>query len=282
MILFGFAPGRKRTVGDGLVYSYALPQCQSARWAWIADTHVRGDVASTHPGSAPAERLERIVREIKEIRPVGVLVNGDLAWSEGTRADYLRFGEIVQFLPATTPLVLGVGNHDHRGNLLSVLGGVPDTEPEWLAAVVEQPPFRFVQLDSQGAPGEVGGEIGVEQLNWLEGILDAGASLATILFVHHPGESSSMGCRDFDALVGLANRFAAVRAIVTGHDHAYGVRRIGSVDHIMLPAAGFSFEEESDCGWIEANLGPHMQEIGFHGSRSYQYQRFAWRLQQLP
>ena len=280
MILFGFAPGRKQTVGDGLVYSYALPQCQSARWAWVADTHIRGDdVATTHQGSAPAERLERIVREIKEIRPDGVLVNGDLAWSEGTRADYFRFGEIVQSLPETTPLVLGVGNHDHRGNLLSVLSGVPDAKTEWLAAVVEQPPFRFVQLDSQGAPGEVGGEIGVEQLEWLEGVLDSGARLTTILFVHHPGESSSMGCRDFDALVSLADRFPAVRAIVTGHDHAYGVRRIGSVDHIMLPAAGFSFEAESECGWIEANLGLHMQEIGFHGSRSFQYHLFAWRLQ---
>lgn len=280
MILFGFAPGRKQTVGDGLVYSYALPQCQSARWAWVADTHIRGDdVATTHQGSAPAERLERIVREIKEIRPDGVLVNGDLAWSEGTRADYFRFSEIVQSLPETTPLVLGVGNHDHRGNLLSVLGGVPDAKTEWLAAVVEQPPFRFVQLDSLSAPGEVGGEIGVEQLEWLEGVIDSGARLTTILFVHHPGESSSMGCRDFDALVSLADRFPAVRAIVTGHDHAYGVRRIGSVDHIMLPAAGFSFEAESECGWIEANLGLHMQEIGFHGSRSFQYHLFAWRLQ---
>lgn len=280
MILFGFAPGRKQTVGNGLVYSYALPQCQSARWAWVADTHIRGDAAATtNPGSALAERLERIVREIKEIRPDGVLVNGDLAWSEGTRADYFRFGEIVQSLPETTPLVLGVGNHDHRGNLLSVLGGVPDSKTEWLATVVEQPPFRFVQLDSLSAPGEVGGEIGVEQLEWLEGVLDSGARLATILFVHHPGESSSMGCRDFKALVSLADRCAVVRAIVTGHDHAYGVRRIGGVDHIMLPAAGFSFDAESDCGWIEANLGPHMQEIGFHGSRSFQYHLFAWRLQ---
>lgn len=279
MIRFGFAPGRKQPVGAGLVYSYALPRCQSAHWAWIADTHIRGDIATTHPGSAPAQRLERIVREIDEVRPDAVLVNGDLAWSEGTQADYSRFGRIIQSLPEGTPVVLGVGNHDHRGNLLSVLGGVQDVHVEWLAAVVEQPPFRFVQLDSQIAPGEVGGEIGVEQLEWLEGILDSGTTLATILFVHHPGESSSMGCRDFDALVDITERFPAVRAIVTGHDHAYGVRRIGSVDHIMLPAAGFSFEAEADCGWIEATLGPHTQEIGFHGSRSYQYHLFAWRLQ---
>lgn len=279
MILGGFPPARKQTVGGGLVYSCTLPQCQAARWAWVADTHVRGDIATTHPASAPAQRLERILREIKAIRPHGVLVNGDLAWSEGTRADYRRFSEIIRSLPARTPIVLGVGNHDHRGNLLSVLGGVQDIEAEWLAAVVEQPPFRFVQLDSQLAPGEIGGEIGANQLDWLEHILESGTGLATILFVHHPGESSSTGCRDFGTLVGIAERFSAVRAIVTGHDHRYGVRRIGSVDHIALPAAGFSFEPESDCGWIETALGPRTQEIGFHGARSYQDHLFAWRVQ---
>lgn len=279
MILSGDSAPQVQSIGGGLVYSYALPQCQAARWAWVADTHIRGDIAATHPASAPAQRLERIVREIKAIRPNGVLVNGDLAWSEGTRADYRRFGEIICPLPARTPIVLGIGNHDHRGNLLTVLGDVRGIKAEWLAAVVEQPPFRFVQIDSQSAPGEIGGEIGVDQLDWLEHMLKSGTGLATVIFVHHPGESSSAGCRDFDAVVGIAERFPAVRAIVTGHDHRYGVRRIGSVDHIALPAAGFSFEEESDCGWIETALGPHTQEIRFHGSRSYQHHLFTWRVQ---
>ena len=277
MILSGGSTPRIRPVGRGLCYLCTLPSRPVARWAWVADTHIGENAAVARQGWPPAQRLERVVEEIKAVRPDGVVVNGDLAWSEGTCGDYGRFRQIVGPLIECAPLVLGVGNHDNRRNLLAVLSGLRDTKAEWLAAVVEQPPFRFVQLDSQGAPGEVGGEIGSEQLHWLERVLESEERLRTILFVHHPGESSSEGCRDFDALLDLTKGFPAIRTIVTGHDHAFRIRRIGSVDQIALPAVGFPFDAKSDCGWVEAALTASGLEVAFHGSLVKDSQLLTWR-----
>ena len=149
--------------------------------------------------------------------------------------------------------------------------------PEWIAAVVEQPPFRFVQLDSQIAPGQVGGEVGDEQLAWLERLLQSALTLRTILFVHHPGESSSEGCRDFKTLLDIAERHNCVQTIVTGHDHAFALRRIGSLHQVALPATAFPFDPGTDCGWIEATLSEEGLDLALRGASVDSRHHLAWR-----
>ena len=177
----------------------------------MADTHVCADPKVDYRNWVPARRLKRVVRDIVASRPNGMVINGDLAWSDGRIADYRRFMTLLQPLAGAFPLVLGMGNHDRRDNLLAICEQSTEPVPEWIAAVVEQPPFRFVQLDSQIAPGQVGGEVGDEQLAWLERLLQSALTLRTILFVHHPGESSSEGCRDFKTLLDIAERHNCVQ-----------------------------------------------------------------------
>ena len=277
MILEEAAPALARQFGSGIYYSCCLAETERASWAWVADTHISADVDAAYQGWRPAARLERIVGEIAAAAPSGVLVNGDIAWSAGTTADYIRFRSIVRPVLETVPFVIGVGNHDRRDNMLAVLGNRQGAEPDWIAAVVRQPPLRFVQLDSQIDPQHVGGEIGEEQLEWLDQLLRAEATPRTILFVHHPGESTSEGCRDFDLLAGIAERHRCVEAIVTAHDHALAIDRVGRVHRIALPAAGFPFDPRHDCGWIEARHSTDGLSLAFHGQGGTKSFGLAWR-----
>ena len=277
MILGETASALAQPFGSGVYYSCSLPQAARPAWAWVADTHINADARTEYRGRRPAARLERIVREIAAAEPSGVLVNGDISWAVGSMADYLRFRSIMRPVLEAVPLVIGVGNHDRRDNMLAVLGDRQGPEPDWMAAVVHQPPFRFVQLDSQIDLQEVGGEIGDQQLEWLDQVLRAESSPRTILFVHHPGESTSVGCRDFGRLAAIAEHHRCVEAIVTAHDHAFALERVSHVHRIALPAAGFPFDPQVDCGWIEARHARDGLSLAFHGQDGTTSYRLAWR-----
>ncbi len=277
MILKPGAPVPVRLVEAGLLYSCALPARQRVRWAWLADPHIAADARTEHGGFRPAGQLARVVGEILAVRPDGALVNGDLAWSRGLPHDYQRFRELIRPLGTSLPLVLGVGNHDRRGPLLKVLQGRQQPPPARLLALVDQPPHRFVVLDSQRSPDAVGGELEEAQLRWLDRTLATGQALRTVLFVHHPGESASEGCCDFDALVAVAQAHRQVQAIVTGHDHAFSVGRAGGIHLLSLPAVGFPFEPGTDCGWVEAVLDGGGLDLAFRGATGEVRHRLAWR-----
>lgn len=277
MILLQGKPSLSVERGSGVCYRCLLKRSETVRWAWLSDTHICGDTGAERHGYRPARQLEQTVAEIEEFRPCGVLVNGDLAWSLGQPQDYERFLGIVQPLTEQAALVLAMGNHDERSNLIACLGGRDGPVPHWLAAVVDQPPFRFVALDSSIGPRTVGGQIGSAQLNWLDEVLASEPEALTIIFVHHPGESTSQGCSDFFELVRLAQRQRCVQAIVTAHDHEYRLDRIGELPHICLPAVGFPLEEEAPTGWIEAVLGRVGIELRLRGPGSPTVTRLPWR-----
>lgn len=206
-----------------------------------------------------------------------MIVNGDIAWKEGAAGDYRRFQDILSPALRTAPLVLCVGNHDSRANMLAAFDTECEAEPEWIAAVVDLPPYCVITLDSQIGPSVVGGEIGASQLAWLEEALAASGTRRAILFVHHPGNSLSEGCRDFDRLVDLAGDSGVVQAIVTGHDHAFSLERLGRMHLVGLPSAAFPFDNRQDCGWVEARLATESFQLRFHGSRESREHRLRWR-----
>ena len=277
MILLQGEPSLSTEHGSGVCYRCVLKPSETARWAWVSDTHICGDTNANRGGYRPARQLEQAVAEIGEFQPSGVLVNGDVAWLLGQTQDYERFLGIVEPLTEQAALVLAMGNHDERRNLIAALGGRDGPTPHWLSAVVEQPPFRFVALDSSIDPHTVGGKIGRAQLSWLDEVLASERQYRTIVFIHHPGESSSEGCSDFSDLVQLAHRQQCVQAIVTAHDHAYRLERIGEMHHVCLPALGFPFEDQTPTGWIEAVLGRAYIELRLRGPGRPTVTRLPWR-----
>ena len=96
------------------------PHC----WALISDPHIHSDRANMAHGINMAAQLEGVVREVLELprRPVGAIVNGDLAYNTGFAEDYARFTELIAPLRAAQiPLHLGLGNHDHRERFWTAL-----------------------------------------------------------------------------------------------------------------------------------------------------------------
>ena len=277
MILKPGAPPQVHETDVGLCFACTLPAAAHPRWAWLADTHIAADQSAEHAGSRPAQQLSRIVEEILDARACGALINGDLAWSQGQPADYRRFDALVRPLCSVMPLVLGIGNHDRRDVLLSILAAARHSVPERLLSITDQPPYRFVMLDSQSSPGEVGGALGATQLQWLDRLLRAEPLLRTVLFVHHPGVSSSEGCRDFDSLTALAQRCRNVQAIVTGHEHSFSLAWAGDVPLVGLPAAGFPFTPQVPCGWIEARLASGGIVLLLHDANGVGHYRLRWR-----
>ena len=276
MIVNAASPPRVAEFASGLIYSCSLPAVAEPRWAWLADTHICGDAEAERNGWRPARQLGDIARQVSAARPHGLLVNGDIAWQAGTIEDYRLFRTLMR--PAAgLPMVLGVGNHDRRDHMLAVLAGRSGSEPSWIAAVVEQPPNRFLVLDSQIDPESVGGEVGPEQLEWLRTEIALSEHLRTILFVHHPGRSISEGCKDFDALARLARGCASIQAIVTAHDHALSVTRREGVHLIGLPSSAFPFIDGTDCGWIEAAFCAEGLRLSFHGTGGSSKHRLDWR-----
>lgn len=277
MILLPGGPSRSAEHGSGVCYRCTLDSSGPSRWAWASDTHICGDAGASQRGFEPVRQLERAVAEIRRFQPSGVLVNGDLAWSAGHGDDYERFLDIMRPLAERAPLMLAVGNHDNRGNLLACLADRCDPAPQWLAAVVEQPPFRLIALDSSIDSQTVAGEIGSAQLAWLEDELGAQPSAPTIICLHHPGESTSEGCSDFSALVRLVQRRRCVQAVVTAHDHEYSVGKVGGAHHIRLPAVGFPFDEHTPTGWVATVLGRAGIELQLQGSPSKTAECLPWR-----
>lgn len=277
MILLAGGPSSSAKHGSGVCYRCTLRTSGPARWAWASDTHICGDAGASQRGFQPARQLERAVAEMQQFQPSGVLVNGDLAWSLGRSDDYERFFDIMHPLAKQAAVVLAVGNHDDRVNLLARLANRSDRAPQWLAAVVEQPPFRLIALDSSIDSRTVGGEIGRAQLAWLEDELEAEPGAPTIVFLHHPGESSSEGCRDFSDLARLSQRRQCVQAVVTAHDHEYRVGQVGGVHHVRLPAVGFPFEQHTPTGWIAAVLSRTGIELQLQGSGGPAVAHLPWR-----
>ncbi len=266
MILSPDEPPRLTETEAGLCFSLRLSGAgDCVRWAWLADTHIAGDARAEVRGQYPLRQLQRVVAEVLAANPQGALVNGDIAWYEGARADYERFARAAAPIRAAMPLVLAVGNHDRREGMLEA-AGYPTRRPAGrLTAVVDQPPFRFIVLDSQIGPEEVGGGIGAAQLAWLNGVL-AERKPVTVLFTHHPGVSVSEGCADFDALLEVAAAHPQVKAIVTGHDHEFLLAQAAGVHLIALPAAGFTFRSEVTTAWVEASLTPEGAVLRLRGA----------------
>ncbi len=214
---------------------------------------------------------------MRECRPCLVLVNGDLAWADGRREDYERFLGIMHPLATRAALVLTPGNHDRHDTLLACIAQRAGPAPQWVAAVVEQPPFRLVALDSSIDTGTVGGEIGGAQIAWLEALLASAPDAKTVIFVHHPGQSSSEGCADFQDLADLAQRQHCIQAIVTGHDHEYGLGRVGAVHHLRLPAVGFPFQGGIPTGWVEAAPASAGIDLRLRGALAPSLAHLPWR-----
>ncbi len=263
-------------LGGAVVCAPALHAAEAARVdadriAILNDTHI----GAQHPASAsiPTHLRETVAWLVaQERRPAAVVINGDLALSNGRPGDYAHFARLIAPLrEAGMPVHLTLGNHDDRDVFYQVLQAEKAAEPPVVSrhvGVVTLPKANLFLLDSlktvgQGAEARVvaQGLLGAEQLAWLGRLLDAHPGKPALVFAHHnprlgggelhyPG-----GLEDSEPLWDLLASRPQVKAYIHGHIHDRSHYQHRGIHILNTPATSYvSKQSTSTTGWTMAQL----------------------------
>lgn len=228
--------------------------------------------------------FERAVAHVASLRPApdAILITGDLT-SDGDQSVYAEFLGILGGIGA--PVFPLPGNHDRRDLLRAAFPDVlPASGP--IAYAIERFPIRVMMLDSL-VEGQSYGELGPEQLAWLDGALRADPAAPTLVALHHPPFRTGIDhmdysmLRDADALAEVVSRHPQVERVVAGHVHRMTQRRFAGT--LAITAPGIAYQVALVLGggrgpwnseppgvllhyWSQAaGLVTHLSPIGAHG-----------------
>ena len=243
--------------------------CQSAttRWAFLADTHVAEDPANEYRGFRPYDNLKQVVPQVVEAGVDGVTIDGDLARLEGLPGDYRNLKALIEPLAARVPVATSLGNHDHRGNFLTMFRDDPGERHHVKGKYVlgiEAVPVRFLMLDSLMKANFTPGFLGKAQRTWLDVYLRTVPAKPTLVFVHHTLDDGDNSLLDVDRMFEILRRHSMVKAVVYGHSHSYKFGSRDGIHLINLPAVGYNFHDRAPVGWVEATLSADGADFKMH------------------
>ena len=231
-------------------------------FVFFSDTHIAAAAATTHLNCNMAEQLTAAVNELVAwpVKPGAIIINGDQAFEYGLSEDYATFGKIITPLRALAPLHLTLGNHDQRENFWTAFPH--DTlkqkaVPQRNVGIFRADHANWFLLDSLLLTASAPGELGAEQLKWLEHELNFHFHRPAIIVVHHNPQFGAVttGLRDTTALMELLARKAHVKAVVFGHTHDWRVTQHESGIHLVnLPPTAYPFHVKRPCGWVRCTL----------------------------
>jgi len=239
----GLEPNREHTI-EGVTFR-TLPRPAGERVATVvtvSDLHIGetecgryegvnlGPPLRTEPGEPPyTETMARAAAaEIAACRPDAVVAKGDLT-GEGAAGELATFMEIFE----GHPLHWVYGNHDVSSR--SELGPRPATE------VVDVAGARLALLDT-AVPGQTGGRVTEEQLEWL-GELGTDTSTPVLVFGHHPlfdhaSFTAGIHAEDSKLLIELFARRRPLVGYFAGHTHRNLVRRMAETGDVPWAEVG--------------------------------------------
>jgi Icc protein len=168
--------------------------------------------------------LERAIDHLAALqpRPDAVLITGDLT-NDGDAAVWAELTAVLARLDA--PVYPLPGNHDDRELMRAAFAHLdlfPAQGP--LCFALELGPLRLIGLDSL-IPGDPAGELGPEQLAWLDARLREAPQMPALVALHHPpfqtgiDHMDAMMLRDDAALAAVIGRHPQVERVLCGHVH---------------------------------------------------------------
>jgi 3',5'-cyclic-AMP phosphodiesterase len=252
--------------------------------ALISDTHVAGDKADINRGFKPWDNLKRVVSEVGETRPEGVIHCGDAARLEGKIEDYKEVKSLLSPLAAFAPVWMGLGNHDDRANFKQVFTqpiGNPAALKDKYVLAFEEGDMRFVMLDSLLYTNKTAGLLGKEQRNWLKEYLATKSDKPVIIFVHHTLTDNDGDLLDAHYLFETVAPHRHVKAIFYGHSHVWAITQRDHVKLINLPAVGYNFRDQDPVGWVDARFDENgvdltLRALGGNKSGDRKITRVDW------
>ncbi len=243
------------------------------------DIHLIGTPEEKIPGNAKDddEHLRAAVQQILALpkRPAAVIINGDLALSIGTAADYAVVRELIAPLrDAGIPVHLTLGNHDVRDVFAQAF-------PEMKSAsalkehrhngLIDLPSTRLILLDTLDQSPGPAGKLGAEQIAWVLAKIDEVPTKQVILVGHHNpqvgGDTSHYkgGLTDTaDFWPELAKR-EQVKAYVHGHTHEWTQASESRIHIISTIACAYVFNKNTNAtGWTSARFNAHGFQLKLH------------------
>ncbi|HJP20425.1 MAG: phosphodiesterase [Alphaproteobacteria bacterium] len=181
--------------------------------AQISDLHISGPEGRPDLDYATADHLARCVVHLNALdpRPDLVMASGDLV-DQGSAEEYRRLAAILKDLEL--PWRLLPGNHDQPELLRQTFADhdyLPAEGP-FLHYVIEDGPLRILALDTH-MPGQVGGGLCDERLDWLAARLEEGAERPTLIFMHHPPFESGIELMDRNGYLTDRAKLGAIIAV---------------------------------------------------------------------
>ena len=208
----------------------------------LTDTHLCKMQGGTLLGMDTDHSLQAVIDLVKAERPgIDLLLGtGDLS-DQGALEAYRRLLEY--FAQLTEVYCWLPGNHDDRANMTAVVD-----HPLRLCREIRLGRWQVLMLDSQ-VPGEVGGELGAQELALLEEALTAAATdeLYSLVCLHH--QPIKIGCEwldeqmvaDAPTFFSVLDRFPGVRGVLWGHVHQQVDALHGDIQLMATPSTCVQF-----------------------------------------
>lgn len=228
----------------------------------FSDVHLperRGDLVC---GFDPVAQLRRVIAAAKaaDARPTVVIVSGDLS-DNGSVGSYELLRELLPELESFgVPVLLGLGNHDRRVSFRQVILGEADPAEDaayYYKRVIGD--LHVFMLDSK-VPGQVAGELGVQQRAWLAAELEQTPRGQALIVLHH--STTLWGIRNVeeDELLDareLAEVLAphAVLGVLGGHLHFSTVAAFAGSVTLTAPAVANRWDATSAGTRITGETG---------------------------
>ncbi len=216
----------------------------SSTFLHLSDLHLTrpGQLVS---GIDPLRNVREVLAYIgeRDIAPSFVVVSGDLS-NDGSPESYEVLAEILAELPEELPILLALGNHDDRtafGRVILGQEGGGDPTRYHYSQTIEG--LRVIVLDSL-VPGQDAGELGSEQIAWLDRELQASAPAETLIVLHHCCRLAAPAhhfpqfiLRDAPAMEEIvARHHERIIGVLAGHSHQANAALFGGTLHVTAPA----------------------------------------------
>jgi 3',5'-cyclic AMP phosphodiesterase CpdA len=223
------------------------------------------------------DHLRAAVQQILALpkKPAAVIINGDLALSVGTAADYAVVRELIAPLrDAGIPVHLTLGNHDVRDVFTQAF-------PEMKSAsalkehrhngLIDLPSTRLILLDTLDQTPGPAGKLGAEQIAWVLAKIDEVPTKQVILVGHHNPQVGGDTTHYKGGLADTADfwpeiaKRTQVKAYIHGHTHEWTQASESRIHIISTIACAYVFNPNTNAvGWTSARFNAHGFELKLH------------------
>lgn len=240
----------------GVLYLPALAEPRKPvgldRFAFLSDIHIRETpIREVYTPEHFAKNAEQILAAAE--LPSAAIVCGDCACLTGDSKDYVLLAKsLVPLREAGVPVYLILGNHDDRDALWNAFPDQKGAEgafddPKHIK-VVSAPNVNLFLLDSKVTGDFQSGNIGKDQLEWIEEKLRKFKDKPAIFMAHHPEVAPS--------LYEVLKRYPHAKAYFFGHKHEWYHQEDKQTKlwEVCLPASAYVFKEDEPLGWVDAQF----------------------------